>query len=269
MKVYFVGAGPGDPELITVKGLRLLQEAAVVVYAGSLINPELLRWARPEAKLYDSASLTLEETVELMAAAVRRGQTVVRLHSGDPSLFGAIQEQMDRLAAQDIPYEVVPGVSSVAAAAAAVQRELTVPGVSQTVILTRLAGRTPVPARQDLAELARHRATLALFLSSHLLEEATARLAAGYDPQTPAALVYKASWPEQRVWRGELGAAAAYAKEAGIDRTALLLVGDFLAASGTRSRLYDGSFAHGWRGKRGGNSSGGSNQDGHGPGAAP
>ncbi|MGI9860315.1 precorrin-4 C(11)-methyltransferase [Moorella naiadis] len=250
MKVYFVGAGPGDPELITVKGRRLLGEAGVVIYAGSLINPEILQYAAPGATCYDSASLTLEEVLTLMQQSITRGEMVVRLHTGDPSLYGAIQEQMDALARLGIPFEVVPGVSSFAAAAAAVEREFTLPGVSQTLILTRRGGRTPVPAQESLPELSRHRASLCLFLSSQSLATATAELAGGYGVETPAAVVYKASWPEKKVVRGTLGDIASLAQAAGIERTALLLVGDFLAGGYERSRLYDPAFSHGYRGAK-------------------
>ncbi|WP_338825567.1 Cobalt-precorrin-4 C(11)-methyltransferase [Moorella humiferrea] len=247
MKVYFVGAGPGDPELITVKGRRLLEEADVVIYAGSLVNPEILKYARPEARLYNSASLTLEEVLAIIREAVSEGKRVVRLHTGDPSLYGAIQEQMDALESLGIPYEIVPGVSSFAAAAAAVKREFTLPGVSQTVILTRRTGRTPVPAGENLPDLSRHRASLCLFLSSRDLEAATAELALGYGNETPAAVVYKASWPEERVIYGTLGNIAAKSREAGIERTALLLVGDFLSGPYRRSCLYNPAFSHGYR----------------------
>jgi len=250
MKVYFVGAGPGDPELITVKGRRLLAAAGVVIYAGSLVNPEVLKYTPPGAALYNSASLTLEEVIALIRQAIAAGKTVVRLHTGDPSLYGAVQEQMDALAANDIPYEIVPGVSSFAAAAATVRREFTLPGVSQTVIITRRAGRTAVPAGESLPDLSRHRASLCLFLSSHDLAAATAELAGGYGENTPAAVVYKASWPEERVIHGTLGDIAARAHEAGIERTALLLVGDFLAGSYQRSSLYDPAFHHGCRAAR-------------------
>lgn len=250
VKVYFVGAGPGDPELITVKGRNLLTRAGLIIYAGSLVNPALLELARPEARCFNSAGMTLEEMLELMVEAVGRGELAVRLHTGEPSLYGAIQEQMDGLALRGVPFEVVPGVSSFAAAAAAVKREFTLPGVSQTLVLTRHEGRTPVPAGQELASLAAHRASLCLFLSAHSLDAAAAELAKGYGPATPAALVYKASWPEEKVIRGTLGDIAGQSAAAGIDRTALLLVGDFLDTPYQRSCLYDPSFEHGFRGKK-------------------
>ncbi|HBT47331.1 MAG TPA: precorrin-4 C(11)-methyltransferase [Peptococcaceae bacterium] len=247
MKVYFVGAGPGDPELITVKGRRLLAQAGVVIYAGSLVNPALLAWAHPEAVCYDSSSLTLEEIVEIMEGGVRQGREVVRLHTGDPSLYGALQEQIEALKARGIPYEVVPGVSSFSAAAATLGREFTVPGGSQTLILTRRGGRTPVPPEEDLKTLGAHRASLCLFLSAHCLEEAAAELAHGYGRQAPAAVVYKASWPEEKVLWGTLEDIGIKARQACIDRTALLLVGDFLAGPYRRSCLYHPAFGHGYR----------------------
>ncbi|MBC7325888.1 MAG: precorrin-4 C(11)-methyltransferase [Moorella sp. (in: Bacteria)] len=247
MKVYFVGAGPGDPELITVKGRRLLEEAGVIIYAGYLVNPRVLKYASPGARLYNSASLTLEEVLAIMEEAVAGGIKVVRLHTGDPSLYGALQEQVDALDRLGIPYEIVPGVSSFSAAAAAVKRELTLPGISQTLILTRRAGRTPVPPGERLPDLSRHRASLCLFLSSQDLAAATAELARGYGETTPAVVVYKASWPEEKVVRGTLADIAVKAGEAGIERTALLLVGDFLAGDYQRSRLYDPAFSHGFR----------------------
>lgn len=247
MKVYFIGAGPGDPELITVKGARLLAEADVVIYAGSLVNPAVLRYAAETAERYDSAGLTLEEIMGVMERSVRAGKTVARLHSGDPSLYGAIGEQMDRLAERGIPYEVVPGVSSCLAAAATLGREFTVPGGTQTLILTRIAGRTPVPPAERLGLLAAHRASMAVFLSVHLIEEVASELAEGYPPLTPVAVVEKASWPTERVVLGTVADIAAKVKEAGIERTALVLVGDFLAAAGARSGLYDPGFSHGWR----------------------
>ncbi|MCG0278719.1 MAG: precorrin-4 C(11)-methyltransferase [Thermanaeromonas sp.] len=250
MKVYFIGAGPGDPELITVKGQRLLREAEVVIYAGSLVNPALLSWARPEARIYDSSSLTLEEIIDLMEKAVRRGQKVARLHTGDTSLYSAIQEQIEALEARGIPYEIVPGVSSFSAAAAAVRKEFTLPGQSQTLILTRRAGRTPVPEAENLAALSLHQASLCLFLSAHCLKEAAQELATGYGLEAPAALVYKASWPEERILYGSLADIADRAQKEGIERTALLLVGDFLRGRGQRSRLYHPAFSHGFRRKK-------------------
>lgn len=247
MKVYFVGAGPGDPDLITVKGQNLLKRAALVVYAGSLVNPSLLENVRPQARCFNSAGMTLEEILELLTETVRGGELAVRLHTGDPTLYGAIQEQMDGLTERGIPFEVVPGVSSAAAAAAALQREFTLPGVSQTLIMTRCAGRTPVPATESLVGLAEHRASLCLFLSAGLLTRAAVDLARGYGSDSPAVLVYKASWPEEKILRGTLANIAQLAEAAGITRTALLLVGDFISAAYKRSGLYHPGFEHSFR----------------------
>ncbi len=250
--VYFVGAGPGDPELLTLKAARLLAAADVVVYAGSLVNPELLRYVRAGAELHDSSGLTLEEMVDLMARAWRAGLAVVRLHSGDPGLYGAVREQIEALERLGIPSEVVPGVSSFLAAAAALRREYTLPGTSQTVILTRLEGRTPVPAAERLAELARHRASLCLFLSVHMIDRVVEELRQGYPPSTPVAVVERVSWPGERVVQGTLEDIADRVREAGINRTALILVGDFLTAPAVPSRLYSADFGHGYRGGRSG-----------------
>ncbi|MEW6770508.1 MAG: precorrin-4 C(11)-methyltransferase [Bacillota bacterium] len=247
--VYFVGAGPGDPELITMKGARLLAEADVVVYAGSLIPEAVLRHTRPEATLHNSAGLNREEIVRILVEAWRAGKRVVRLSSGDPSLYGAVAELMALLDKAGVPYEVVPGVSSFLAAAARLRKEFTLPGVSQTVILSRMAGRTPVPEKERLAALARHGASLCLFLSVHLIEEVAAALAAGYPPQTPVAVVERVTWPEERVICCRLEELVAAVREAGVEKTALILVGEFLTARGEPSRLYDPEFSHGRRGK--------------------
>ncbi len=246
-KVYFIGAGPGDPDLLTKKAVDVLSRAEVVVWAGSLINPEVLKFAPATAAVYDSAGLTLEEIAGIMEGAVRQGKTVARLHSGDPSLYGAVGEQMALLEQKGIPYEVIPGVSSFLAAAALLKREYTVPGVTQTVIITRLEGRTPVPAKEKLAALARHRASMCIFLSVHMIEEVVAQLLEGYPPATPAAVVEKASWPDSRVVLGTLENIASLAAAEKIEKTALILVGDFLAARGGRSRLYARDFSHGHR----------------------
>lgn len=245
--IWFVGAGPGDPELITVKGRRLLETADVVLYAGSLVPEAVLTWTRDDCACHDSAPLALEEQVRLMAEAHAAGKEVVRLHTGDPSLYGAIGEQMRALDGLGIEYAVVPGVSSFVAAAAALPTELTLPGVSQTVIITRQPGRTPVPAGQDVASLAAHRATMAVFLSSGLLEDTVAALCEHYPPETAAAIVQRASWPEQLVLRGTLATIAVQAAEAGVDRTAMILVGDALRNEGEASLLYDRGFTHGYR----------------------
>jgi precorrin-4/cobalt-precorrin-4 C11-methyltransferase len=245
--VYIVGAGPGDPELITVKGQRLLQQAELVLYAGSLVNPELLHYVREGVPCHDTAHLTLEETIDLIKEGISQGRLVVRLHTGDPALYGAIQEQMERLEVEGIPYRIIPGVSSFLAAAALLGRELTVPGGTQTVILTRQGGRTPVPELEVLPELARHQTTICLFLSAGLLEEASRQLMTVLDPATPAAIVERASWPGERVILTTLRELADRAQAEGITRTALIFVGDFLKSVGQRSLLYDPDFTHGYR----------------------
>jgi precorrin-4/cobalt-precorrin-4 C11-methyltransferase len=246
--VLFVGAGPGDPELITVRGMRALEAADVVLYAGSLVPTAVLSWTREDAERIDSAGLALEEQVRMMADGHRAGMRVVRLHTGDPALFGATAEQWERLEAEGVPYEVVPGVSSLFASAAALPAELTVPGVSQAVIICRAEGRTPVPAGQDIASLAAHRATMAVFLSAGLGASVAEQLGAHYALDTPAAIVQRASWPEQRVVRCTVGTLADALEAEGIDRTAMVLVGEALSgAGGRRSHLYDPQFEHGYR----------------------
>ncbi|HET6476938.1 MAG TPA: precorrin-4 C(11)-methyltransferase [Thermoleophilia bacterium] len=245
--IWFVGAGPGDPELVTVKGRRLLEEADVVVYAGSLVPKAVLGWTRDGCALHDSAGMDLREQIEVMAAAHAAGKAVVRLHTGDPSLYGAIGEQMRALDGLEIDYAVVPGVSSFVAAAAALPAQLTLPGVSQTVIITRQPGRTPVPEGQAIAALAAHRATMAIFLSAGDLRGTVAALCEHYPAETAAAIVQRASWPEQVLLRGTLATIADQAEEAGVDRTAMILVGDALLNEGDPSLLYDAGFTHGYR----------------------
>ena len=246
--VHFVGAGPGAADLITLRGARLLREADQVIYAGSLVNPALLESCRAGCRILDSARMTLEEVVEAVQDAEAEGLTTVRLHTGDPSLYGAVREQMDRLGALGIPYDVTPGVSSFSAAAAALEEEYTLPGLSQTLILTRMAGRTPIPERESAAALAAHGCSMVFFLSAGLLPELREELLRGaYTDETPAALVYKASWPEEKILRCTLGTLEACAREHGIAKTALVLVGDFLTGNGERSRLYDPAFTTGYR----------------------
>lgn len=248
MNVSFVGAGPGDPELITVKGQRLLSEADVIIYAGSLVNPALLSMAKAGAEIYNSASMTLDEVITVIEAATRQHKQVVRLHTGDPSIYGAIKEQMDELQARDLTYEVIPGVSSFLAAAAALQCEYTLPEVSQTVIITRLEGRTPVPETEKLPKLASHKATMCIFLSVHMLDNVVQQLLdGGYPADTPIAIVQKASWPEERILSGTLQTIAAQVKEAKIDRTAMIVVGKCLNSEYALSRLYAPEFGHMYR----------------------
>ena len=247
--VHFVGAGCGAPDLITLRGKALLEAADVIIYAGSLVNPALLDWKKPGCAVHDSATMTLEEVVAVMEAAEREGKTTVRLHTGDPSLYGAIREQMDRLDALGIPYDVCPGVSAFCGAAAALDLEYTLPGVSQSVIITRMAGRTGVPERERLRALAAHGATLVLFLSAGLLEEAAAELIeGGYTADTPAAIVYKASWPDERSCLCTVGTLAACARENDITKTALIIVGETVTQRRyMRSELYNPAFATGYR----------------------
>ena len=246
--IHFVGAGPGAEDLITVRGDRLLREADVVVYAGSLVNPAHLERTKPGCAVYDSASMTLEEVMDVMIPASKAGKLVVRLHTGDPSIYGAIREQMDILDAEGLAYEVCPGVSSFCGAAAALKAEYTLPDVSQTVILSRMAGRTPVPERESIRSLASHGSTMVLFLSSSLIGKLSEELiAGGYAPETPAAIVYKATWPEQAVYRTTIAQLEQTAKENNITKTALITVGGFLGDTYERSKLYDPTFTHGCR----------------------
>lgn len=244
--VHFVGAGSGAPDLITLRGARLLGEADVVIYAGSLVNPELLTLTKPGCEVHDSAKLTLEEVIALIERAEREGKTTVRLHTGDPSIYGAVREQFDALTERGIDFDVCPGVSSFCGAAAAIPAEYTPAEVSQTLIITRMAGRTPVPEQENLRALASHRASMTLFLSVSMLKDVCAELTAGgYPEDTPVAVVYKATWSEQEVVRGTL--ADITEKAAHIKKTALILVGDFLRESDKRSKLYDPAFAHACR----------------------
>ena len=246
--IHFVGAGPGAPDLITLRGARLLGEADVVVYAGSLVNPELLDLCQQECEIHDSSRMTLEEVVEVMRASEAAGKECVRLHTGDPSLYGAHREQMDELDRLGIDYDVVPGVSSLMGAAAALRAEYTLPGVSQSVVVTRMEGRTPMPEGERLAGFAAHGCTIALFLSAGLLEQAQEELlSGGYDPEAPAAIVYRATWPEEATYHCTVGTLAACAYEHQVTRQALVVVGECLGALRERSRLYDPSFSHGYR----------------------
>lgn len=243
-KVVFIGAGPGDPELITLKGKKFLEKADVVIYAGSLLNPELLKYAKPSAELYDSARMNREDVFKVMAKAVREGKLVARVHDGDPSFYGAIQEQMDFLKKENIEYMNIPGVSCLQGSAASLQRELTLPNISQTVIVTRPKGRTPVPESESIRELAKHQATMVIFLGTPQLATVVAELEkGGYPKDTPAAVVYKATWPEQKIVRGTLNNIVGKAADAGIKETALIFVGKVLNPEGyDYSKLYDPEF---------------------------
>ena len=241
--IYFIGAGPGAADLITVRGAELLKKADVIIYAGSLVNPALLDYAKEDCKIYNSAKMTLEEVIDVMKE--NKGKEVVRLHTGDPCIYGEIREQMDILDREEMEYVSVPGVSSFIGAAAALNAEYTLPNVSQTVILTRMAGRTPVPEKEEISKLAAHGATMVVFLTSTMLKELSARLIeGGYAPDSPAAIVYKATWPDEKVIRTTVDHIAEAAEENGINKMALIMVGGFLGNEYERSRLYDPSFTH-------------------------
>ncbi len=242
VQVYFIGAGPGDPELLTIKASNIIKRADVIIYADSLINPEVCASARKGAEIYPSASLSLEEITGIIENSVQQGKTVARLQSGDPSLYGAIQEQMAVLDEKGIEYEIIPGVSSLLAAAATLNTELTIPELSQTVIITRLEGRTPVPASENLKSLAQHQSSMAIFLSISLISEVVAALLeGGYSADTPVAVVYRASWPDEVILRTPLKSLVERVKASGIRKQALILVGAFLNPKNKqrRSRLYN------------------------------
>ena len=241
--VDFVGAGCGAPDLITVRGMRLLEAADVIIYAGSLVNPQLLDYAKEGCEIHNSAYMTLDEVISVMEKAEKSGLHTVRLHTGDPCLYGAIREQTDRLDSLGIKYDICPGVSSFCGAAAALRAEYTLPDISQTVIITRMAGRTPVPESESIEKLAAHGSTMVIFLSTGMLSELSQRLTSGgYDKDTPAAIVYKASWEDQKVCRCTVEKLAETAEKNGIKKTALITVGRFLGDDYSLSKLYDAGF---------------------------
>lgn len=246
--VHFVGAGSGAVDLITVRGARLLQQADVIIYAGSLVNKQLLEMTKEGCQLYDSAQMTLEQVIDAIAAAEAAGKTTVRLHTGDPSIYGAVREQFDQLLSRGIAYDVCPGVSSFCGAAAALKTEYTLPDVSQTVIITRAAGRTPVPERESIRALAAHQATMVLFLSTSLTKTLQQELqAGGYPGTTPAAVVYKATWPEERIYRCTVETLHKTVTENGLTKTALIVVGECMGERYLRSLLYHPGFSTGFR----------------------
>jgi precorrin-4/cobalt-precorrin-4 C11-methyltransferase len=246
--VHFVGAGPGAIDLITMRGHKLLSKADVIIYAGSLVNKELLNYAKEEAEIHNSAHMTLEEVIEVVKEAEKEKKDVVRLHTGDSSIYGAIREQIDILESLNIQYDVVPGVSSFCGAAASLNAEYTLPNVSQSVIITRMEGRTPVPERESIRSFASHNATMVLFLSSGLTEELSKELiAGGYDKETPVAVVYKATWPDEKIFRCTVENFPKIMKENDINKTALILVGNFLGDDYERSELYNPEFTHEFR----------------------
>lgn len=248
MKIYFIGAGPGSPELITIKGRRLIEEAEIILYAGSLVNPELLRWAKEGAIIGDTSKMELAEMEAIYLENREKEGTIARIHTGDPSLYGAIAEQIRICKEASIPWEVVPGVSSFSAAAASLGRELTLPEISQTVILTRRGGRTPVPEGQSLEQLARSKSTMVLFLTSGMADQALREILPFYGADAPASAVYRASWEDEIRIEASVSTLARRMKEAGIERQVLILVGDALGRENfTASKLYNGKFTHGYR----------------------
>ena len=242
--IHFVGAGPGAEDLITVRGARLIREADCIIYAGSLVNPALLDEAKGGCEIYNSAEMTLEQVMDVVERCENEGKVTVRLHTGDPCIYGAIREQMDILDEKGIPYDDTPGVSSFCGAASALCAEYTLPDVSQSVVITRMAGRTPVPEREGIAEFAVHGATMVIFLSAGLLDKVQRELVkGGYEEDTPAAIVYKATWPDEKTVRCTVGTIAESARRENITKTALVLVGGFLGKDYDRSRLYDPAFS--------------------------
>ena len=246
-KVYFIGAGPGDPELITVKGKKIVEKADVIIYAGSLVNREIINCHKEGAEIYNSASMNLDEVMEVTVPAQKAGKLVARVHTGDPSIYGAIREQMDVLDEHGIEYEVIPGVSSFVAAAAAIKKEFTLPDVSQTVICTRLEGRTPVPETESLESLASHKCSMAIFLSVQMIDKVVKKLLKHYDESTPIAIVQKASWKDQKIAMGTLGNIEEIVKKEKITKTAQILVGNFMGNEYSKSKLYDKTFTHEYR----------------------
>lgn len=246
--VHFVGAGSGAVDLITVRGAKLLGEADVVIYAGSLVNTELLNYCKESCEIHNSAKMTLEQVIEVIQAAESNGKTTVRLHTGDSSIYGAVREQFDELDTLGISYDVCPGVSSFCGAAASLKTEYTLPDVSQTVIITRTAGRTPVPERQSVWELASHQATMVLFLSTSLTEGLQAELlAGGYPGETPVAVVYKATWPDERIFRCTVDSLHKTVTENGLTKTSLIIVGNCMGDKYLRSLLYHPGFTTEYR----------------------
>ena len=247
--VHFVGAGPGAEDLITVRGARLIREADLIIYAGSLVNPDLFAEKKESCAVYDSSRMTLEQVLDLMENGEREGKTTVRLHTGDPCIYGAIREQMDALDRMEIPYDYIPGVSSFCGAAAALNLEYTLPGITQSVILTRVAGRTGVPERESIRSFAAHKATMVLFLSAGLVRSVCRDLLeGGYQPDTPAAVVRRASWPDEEAYTCTVATLAETCERHGITKTALLIVGEAAGRTGGgRSRLYDPAFSTGYR----------------------
>ena len=243
-KVYFIGAGPGDPDLITVKGKKIVEKADIIIYAGSLVNKDIIACHKDGAEIYNSAVMNLDEVMEVTVKGIKDNKAVARVHTGDPSIYGAIREQMDE---HGIEYEVIPGVSSFVASAAAIKKEFTLPDVSQTVICTRLEGRTPVPEAESLESLASHKASMAIFLSVQMIDSVVERLARYYEKETPVAVIQKATWPDEKIVNGTLENIAELVKKEKITKTAQILVGWFMGDKYSKSKLYDKSFTHEYR----------------------
>ncbi|MCP4129964.1 MAG: precorrin-4 C(11)-methyltransferase [bacterium] len=246
-KVYFVGAGPGDPDLITVKGKKFIESADIIIYAGSLVNKEVIACRKKESLVYNSASMTLDEVLEIIKKGISENLTIARVHTGDPSLYGAIREQIVELEKSSIDYEIIPGVSSFTAAASVLGKEFTLPGVSQTVICTRLEGRTPVPEKESLELLASHQASMSIFLSVHMIDDVVEKLTKHYPLTTPVAIIQKATWEDQKIISGTLEDISLKVKEEEINKTAMILVGEFLGNDFEKSKLYDKHFSHEFR----------------------
>lgn len=249
-KVYFIGAGPGDPELMTLKGKSIIEKADILIYAGSLVNKEVLKWRKEKSEVYNSASMTLDEVIDVMKKGLQEDKLIARIHTGDPSIYGAIREQIDKLKEINVISEVVPGVSSFVASAAALNMEFTLPDVSQTVILTRMEGRTAVPKSESLEKLAEHRASMAIFLSVQMIDKVVEKLLSHYDIDTPVAIVQRATWEDEKVVVGTLKDISKKVKEANITKTAQILVGNFLGDEYSLSKLYDKNFSHEYRDKK-------------------
>mgnify|MGYP003424358497 FL=1 len=248
MKICFVGAGPGDPELITLKGYNRLSNADIVIYAGSLVNPKLLDYCKPSCEIHNSAYMDLDEIIAVMHRGVKEQKNVVRLQTGDFSIYGSVREQIEELHKLNLEYELVSGVSSFLGAASALEVEYTVPEISQSVIITRMEGRTPVPAKESIRSFASHNTSMAIFLSVQAISDVVSELTeGGYPLDTPCCVIYKATWPDQQVVRGMLSDIAQKVEEAGIKKTALILVGKFLGDTYYNSKLYDKEFAHEYR----------------------
>jgi precorrin-4/cobalt-precorrin-4 C11-methyltransferase len=247
-KVVFIGGGPGDPELLTIKAYKIIKKADVIIYAGSLVNREVLNHTIPEAQIHNSASLNLDEIIDIMEKETSKGHLVARIHTGDPSIYGAIGEQIQELDKKEIPYQIIPGVSSLFAVTAALGSELTLPDISQTVIITRPEGRTPKPEREAIKNLSEHQATMCIFLGVQMIEQVVGDLKTNYPPETPVAVVKKASWPDQEIIRGTLQDITLKVKQSGIKKTAIIVVGRVLDPGEiTPSKLYDKKFTHEYR----------------------